>query len=94
MLQDPGTRNLIDSADEFQRRVLEELSEHVRCCEREAAETERPVLGDFMVGADNGDEPILRIQFICEPGKEARVLSIDGQGDSSTGHKWPPTALH
>jgi hypothetical protein len=36
MQQNPGTRNLIDSADEFERRVLEELCEHVRRCEKEA----------------------------------------------------------
>jgi hypothetical protein len=94
MLQDPGTRNLIDSADDFQRRVLEELTKHVRCCEKEAAETGLTVMGDFIVGDDEGDEPILRIRFICEPGKEVRVISVDGQRDNSTGDDWPPATLH
>ena len=92
MLQDPGTRNLIDSADEFQRRVLEELSEHVHRCEKEAAETARVVLGDFRVGDDDGDEPLLRILFICTPGQEARVVSVDGLDASAT--ELPSPTLH
>ena len=90
MLQDPGTRNLIDSADEFQRQVLEELSEHVRRCEKEAAETVSVVLGDFRV--DDGGEPVLRICFICKPGQETRVISVDGYEASST--ESSPLTLH
>ena len=91
MLQNPGTRSLIDSADEFQRRVLEELSEHVRRCEREASETARVVLGDFRVG-DDADEPLLRIVFICKPGQEAQVISVDGCEAGST--ESPSPTLH
>jgi hypothetical protein len=90
MLQDPSTRDLIDSADEFQKRVLEELSEHVRRCEKEAAETGRAVLGDFTVGEDEEDELIFRIQFLCEPDQQARVLSVE----DSTGHEWPAATVH
>jgi len=91
MPHDPGTRSLIDSADEFQRRVLEELREHVRRCEKEAAETKQAVLGDFTVGDDEEeDEPILRIRFLCEPGEDARVLSVD----DSTGREWRSATLH
>jgi hypothetical protein len=91
MLQDPGTRNLIDSADEFQRRVLEELSEHVHRCEKEAAETKQAVLGDFMVGNDDEeDKPLLRIRFLCEPGQEARVISVD----DSSGNEWRSATFH
>ncbi len=95
MLQDPNLidlldPNLIDPADEFQRRVLEELSAHVRRCEQEAAETEQAVLGDFTIGDDEEDEPLLRIQFLCEPGQEAQVISVE----DSTGREWTPTTLH
>lgn len=54
MLHDPGKRYLIDSANELQRRLLEELSEHIHRCELEAAETERAVLGDFTRGRRRG----------------------------------------
>jgi hypothetical protein len=89
MRQNTGTETLIDSADEFERRVLEELCEYVRRCEKEAAETGRAVLGDFKVG-DDEDEPILRIQFLCEPDQEAQVLSVE----DSTGHEWPVATFH
>jgi hypothetical protein len=89
MLQDVSTKDLIDSTDELQRRVLEEFGEHIRRCEEEAAETGRAVRGDFMVGDDEGDEPILRVRFLCEPRKEARVLSVE----DSTGHELPPAVL-
>ena len=36
------------------------------------------------------DEPILRIRFLCEPGEDARVLSVD----DSTGHEWRSATLH
>lgn len=88
-MQDLGSRDLIDSADEFQQRVLEELSEHVRRCQKEAAETKQAVLGDFKVG-DDEEEPILRIQFLCEPGQEAQVISVE----SSAGCEWTSTTLH
>jgi hypothetical protein len=90
MLRDLDTRNLIDSADEFQRQVLEELSEHVRRCEEEVAETGRAVLGDFTVGDDDRDEPILRICFLCEPGQEVQVVSVDGVSADD----WPPATFH
>ena len=76
MLQDPGTRKLI--------------SEHVRRCEKEAAETVSVVLGDFRV--DDGGEPVLRICFICKPGQETRVISVDGYEASST--ESSPLTLH
>ena len=87
----PDVENLIVSADEFQQRVLEALGEHVHRCHEEAAETGQAVMGDFVVGdKDDGDEPILRIQFVCEPGQEARVISVGGLSVDD----WPPATFH
>jgi hypothetical protein len=33
------------------------------------------------VGAEHLPGPLLRIRFVCEPGKPARVLTVDGPGD-------------
>lgn len=42
------------------------------------------------MGDDEDDEPILRIQFLCQPGEETQVISVE----SSTGREWIPTTLH
>jgi hypothetical protein len=84
MPQDTHAEMLIKSPDELQRLVMEELQEYLSHCEKEAAKAGYAVLGDFRVGDDDGKEPLLRIRFICEPGKAARVMSVDGLEDGST----------
>ena len=100
MAQDLDVGMLLDSADDFQRRVLDELLEHLQRCEKEAAESGDAVLGEFMFGDHDRDAPLLRIRFICEPGEAARVIGVDGPQDIPTPSEDepddapPPRAVH
>jgi hypothetical protein len=87
---------LLDSVDDFQRRVLDELLDHLHRCEREAAESGSAVLGEFMFGDHDKDEPLLRVRFICEPGEAARVIGVDSPEEipTSSNDAPPPGALH
>jgi hypothetical protein len=87
---------LLDSADDLQRRVLAELLDHLHRCEREAAESGGAILGEFMFGDHDKDEPLLRVRFICEPGEAARVIGVDSPEEipTSSNDAPPPGALH
>ncbi len=73
----PDLETLIESSGAFQLRMLEALGSHVRQCAAQADATGRAVVGDFTVGDEDRSEPLLRIRFVCEPGGESRVISVD-----------------
>ncbi len=83
MARDCDTDNLVDSLEEFRSLVLAAFRRKLRVAEEEAAQAGRAVLGEFSVGTGQLPEPLLRIQYICEPGKPGRVIMVDGPKDCS-----------
>ena len=88
---------IVDSLDEFRGLVLEAFREKLRGAEKEAEEAGRAVLDEFCVGAGHLTDPLLRICYVCEPGKVARVVSVDGPNNCSalfTSNDRSPERLH
>jgi hypothetical protein len=83
MAHECGTGTPVDSLEEFRSLVLEKFRQKLRCGEKQAAEAGQTVVDEFNVGADNLSKPLLRIRYLCEPGKPARVLTVEGPEDCS-----------
>jgi hypothetical protein len=81
--QDLVTEIFVDSLEKFRVLVLNAFRQKLRIAEKEAKEAGWAVLGEFRVGAEHLAEPLLRICFVCEPGKVARVVRVDGPEDCS-----------
>jgi len=76
---------LINSLEEFQSLIIEEFYRRLGRSEKQAAETGQTIVGEYRLGLDQGAEPILRIRYICEPGKLAQLLTYalsSGEGHS------------
>jgi hypothetical protein len=92
MAQDRDAGTLIDSLDEFRALVIEKFREKLRRSERRAVDTGRTIVREFTIGAEHLAEPLLRIRYVCEPGRAARVLTVRGPRDCSA--LFSPTGRH
>jgi hypothetical protein len=81
MAQGRSAGTPVDSLEGFRSLVLENFRQKLRRCEERAAEFGQTIVDEFNVGAAHLAEPVLRIRYICEPGRPARVLTIDGPKD-------------
>ena len=75
---------LINSLEEFQTLIIEEFYRKLGRSEKQAAETGQTIVGEYRLGLDQRAEPVLRVHYICEPGKPAQLLTCalssgDGQ---------------
>jgi len=77
MAQGRNDDSLITSLEEFRSVVMKEFYEKLGHGEKRAAETGQTIVGEFGIGIEQG-EPLLRVCYICEPGKPAQVLTADG----------------
>jgi hypothetical protein len=76
---------LINSLEEFQNLIIEEFYRKLGRSEKQAAETGQTIVGEYRLGLDQGAEPVLRVRYICEPGKPAQLLTYalsSGDGQS------------
>ena len=78
MAQGRNDDSLITSLEEFRNVVMKEFYEKLGHGEKRAAETGQTIVGEFGIGIEQGSEPLLRVCYICEPGKLAQVLTADG----------------
>jgi hypothetical protein len=69
---------LIASLEEFRNLVMKEFYDKLGHGEKRAAETGQTIVGEFGISIEQGAEPLLRVHYICEPGKLAQVLTADG----------------
>jgi hypothetical protein len=69
---------LITSFEEFRNLVMKEFYKKLGHGEKRAAETGQTILGEFGIAMEQGAEPLLRVSYICEPGKPGQVLTADG----------------
>jgi hypothetical protein len=69
---------LINSLEGFRNLVIEEFYRKLARSEKQAAETGQTIHGEFGIAMEQGAEPLLRVSYICEPGKPGRVLTADG----------------
>jgi hypothetical protein len=69
---------LITSLEEFRDLVMKEFYEKLGHGEKRAAETGQTIVGEFGISIEQGAEPLLRVRYICEPGKPGQVLAADG----------------
>ena len=83
MGHDRNAETLVDSLEKFRRLVLDKLRQKLRCGEEQAEEAGQTIVDEFRVGAESFAEPLLVIRFVCEPGKAARVITVDGPRDCS-----------
>ena len=83
MAQDHNAEPLVDSLEKFRRLVLDKLRQKLRHGEKQAEEVGQTIVDEFRVGAERFAEPLLVIRFVCEPGKDARVITVDGPRDCS-----------
>jgi hypothetical protein len=94
MAQDRSAGTPVDSLQEFRSLVLEKFCLKLRCAEERAAESGQAIVDEFKVGADHFSEPLLRIRYLCEPGKRARVLTVEGPKDCAALFREIPARIH
>jgi hypothetical protein len=78
MAQDRSEEILITSLEEFRNLVVKEFYKQLGHGEKRAAETGRTIAGEFGIAVEHGGEPLLRVSFVCEPGKPGQVLTANG----------------
>jgi hypothetical protein len=78
MAQGRNDHIFITSLEEFRSVVMKEFYEKLGHGEKRAAETGQTIVGEFGISIEQGAEPLLRVCYICEPGKPAQVLTADG----------------
>ena len=83
MAQDRNAGTPVDSLEAFRSLVLEKFRQKLREDEKQAIQAGSAVTGEFVVGAERIAEPLLRIRYVCEPGRAARVVAVDGPKDCS-----------
>jgi hypothetical protein len=68
----------ITSLEEFRNLIVKEFHEKLGHSEKRAAETGQTIVGEFGISMEQGAAPLLRVCYICEPGKPGLVLTADG----------------
>ena len=77
MARDRNCLVIVSSLEEFRNQVLKAFFKKLGRDRVRAAETGHSVVGEFGVG-QRGAEPLLRVRYVCNPGKPVRVLKAVG----------------
>ena len=77
MARDRNCLVIVSSLEEFRSQVLKAFFKKLGRDRARAAQTGRSVVGEFGVG-QRGAEPLLRVRYVCNPGKPVRVLKAVG----------------